>query len=198
MLKRLGLAKFLIVVFALFSGGQVNAATSERPWKVGHERETTSGTYMKLIAVSQGWRIWREEWKGGSTCSAVKPAKSVPQPQPFSSSFFYGSYPAIVVSETKVLSVDRLNWSLVGRDINPTDQEIRLAGERFYTERPGLFAGAAEWNKLLDLDGVIIEAHVGSWKYPALAVDYAERTGVIDLTGLRNAVGQIRSCRNAK
>lgn len=192
------LTAIAISILAPFSGKAANLAAAAKPWKVGEERELIAGTYIKLIAVSDGWRIWREEHKNGWVCSAVKPAKTLPHPQPMSSSFFYGSYPAIIVSETKVLQIKRIDWSLVGRNINPTEQQIKPKGERFYTKRPDLFAPAAEWNKLLELDGRLVEAHVGSWKYPAVAVDYAERTGIIDLTGLTKAVERIKACNAAK
>ena len=64
---------FLFGVIGLVTATQLSAGVYTN-WPIGVEREVDEGVYMRLLSVSDGWRIWRIETKDDVDCRAIKSA----------------------------------------------------------------------------------------------------------------------------
>ena len=185
-------------VVALASSVQNDAdysAARNRPWRVGDERELTAGSYTTLFDEFEGWRIWRDEYRSGVSCAAVKPAQGVAHPKPMSTRAFFDAAPAVhLLNGYASGGKPHLEWRLIGEWYDPGTQEFRAVGDRFYTSKPSLLAPADQWLDLLARDGQSIEVHVVSWQYPSIYQGRSEQTGTIDLSGMNRAITRLAEC----
>lgn len=184
------------LAFASTADAQDYRAAQTRAWAIGNEREIRAGTYLKLVAELSGWRIWRETYARGASCSAVKPAEGVRQPHPFSSISFYGTFPAVLITDEAagLVTEPHRQWQIIGRWSNAQTQEYRAVGERFYSSRPDALAAPDAWEPFFAFDGQRVEIHVVSHQYPAIHEGRSEQTAVIDLAGLANALAAVKAC----
>lgn len=151
-------------------------------WRLEQEREVEEGVYARLVFDAQGWRVWRFEARDWTSCKAVKSAIGRPHPFPL------GVRDALGVG-TPFLSIDYQSiisrqWTLRGEGLGPRG-EYRRAGDRFWSP-----VGA----EMRQLNGQRVEVHVISWEYPELSVGRYDERGVIDLTGLDEAIEAAERC----
>lgn len=170
-----------------------------RPWSVGNEREVSAGNYLKLAGEVSGWRIWRESYSTGWSCSAVKPALGIRQPYPFSSISFFGTYPAVLLTDERagLVTEPHRQWQVIGRWPNAQTQEFRAVGERFYTPRPDVLARPEAWEPFFAFAGQRVEVHVVSHQYPAIREGRSEQTAIVDLSGMSDALSAVKDCNAA-
>lgn len=146
---------------------------------------------MTLFSQSNGWSIWRTETQHGSSCKAVKPAEGLPHPIPVGvSDSLYRGTPFVSISHDFEASRRRggeqsLSVRLHGRWTSGHTREWRLPGERFWNERLA--------QKDL-IEGQRIEVHVETWEYYSILVGLENERGVIDLTGLNEAIQNLIEC----
>jgi hypothetical protein len=65
--------------------------------------------------------------------------------------------------------------------------EYRSIGERFWT------AWKADM-PLADWDGKKLQVHITTWEYPEIMVGMADETGILDLTGAKQAIAAVDAC----
>lgn len=159
------------------------ASIPQLAWRVGMEREVDEGTYAKLVAEAQGWRLWRFETRHGHTCSLVKSAVGRPHPAPIGvgAALWKGS-PYIRIQFGGMSE----SASLHGR-FSETKREWRRPGDRFWQP----FTSQTPWD---EFDGHRIEVHVESWEYEAILVGLEDERGVIDFRGLAPMLDAAREC----
>lgn len=170
---------------AIMGAGPVAAQAGGR-WTIGEEREVDAGTYMRLTANQQGWRIWRVETRSGAHCLAVKSARGRPHPAPLGvGSAFWGGTPSIRISG---LDRSRLTYSWQAHHLGRVRVKTRPIGARFWDDvssygETSPFSSEAP-----------VEVHLTSWEYPELLIGLSEETAVFDPVGISWAEEQLRAC----
>lgn len=182
-------AKWVPLSFAILSAA--TSASASTQWRVGQEREVDEGYYMTLFSQSNGWSVWRTETQNGVSCKAVKAAEGFPQPIPVGVlDLLYRGTPFVTISQNVEAfrrQGDRqaLSVRLHGRWRSGHTREWRFPGERF-------------WREPLASDDLVegqrIEVHVETWEYYSLLVGREDERGIIDLTGLDEALQSLVDC----
>jgi hypothetical protein len=175
------------VRFAAVTGLTFASSAHAASWPIGVEREVDEGVYMQVVAVEQGWRIWRSETKGGVSCKAVKSARGRPHPEPVGVSWMmFNGTPFLEISWNRYGAKFSYGWSTVHYD------RIRLSyrapGERFWEDRNDDGFNADEVGEKL------IELTITSYEYGAILVGRAEETAAFDLAGLNWAKAEVLKC----
>jgi hypothetical protein len=155
-------------------------------WSVGMEREVAEGVYMKLMSVSEGWRIWGIETKSEVDCRAIKSAVGRVHPIPAGAgAVFFRGTPFLMVYKgyqtPHTYSWNTTHWGDV-------DVQYRLPGEKFWSPMNKYEDDLSQFN------GKKLEISLTSWEYPDINVGYAKETGVIDLAGMNAAVAAVDQC----
>jgi hypothetical protein len=174
----------LIASISLISFSALPAVYTK--WSIGMEREVAEGVYMKLVAVSDGWRIWRIETRNDVDCRAIKSAIGRPHPIPAGAGavFMLGTPFLMIMKGHKSpysFSWETTHWGDV-------EGQYRLAGEKFWSplkERS---------DDLSQFDGKTLEISLTSYEYPAVNVGFAKETGKIDLMGMGAAIASVDQC----
>lgn len=158
-----------------------------RSWAVGQEREVDEGVYAKLVAQSNGWRLWQFETTTGKQCFAIKSAVGRPHPVPVGvSNFFTGGTPFLKLYSAYA----KIYADLQGEHYRSTTNEFRAPGERF-------------WAKISDetlspLDGKTVDVHVISWEYREIMVGMADEKAKLSLAGLGSIKAQLLECERSQ
>lgn len=155
-------------------------------WSVGVEREVSAGTYMQIVSAQHGWRVWRIETRSGVQCKAFKSSQGRPHPVPVGvgSMMDRRGTPFLEVFFSDVTEKFYSEWHAVhyrGR------AKYRSLGARFWEE------GALDPTSATE---EVVEVIMTSWEYPEILVGHAEERARMDLTGLRWAVEQVKSCQS--
>lgn len=154
-------------------------------WSIGQEREVDEGYYLKLLAVHNGWRLWRVETKSGISCMAIKSAVGRPHPQPVGvGAGFYGGTPFLIVNKGYK---GNISYGWQGEHLSDERMKFRDLGARFWEE----------WKYDFDLspwDGKRVEVNIVTYEYPAINVGRADETAIMDLTGLSAISKAVEQC----
>ncbi len=158
-------------------------------WPIGVEREVDEGVYMKVIEVSQGWRIWRIETRNDVDCRAIKSAIGRSHPIPLGAGAVFGMGTPFLQIYKGYKTPHTFAWET--RHWGKVKIQYRRPGEKFWTQAEPLV------DDLTQFDGQKLEISLTSWEYPDILVGFAKETGVIDLSGMAAAIEAIDKC-NAK
>jgi hypothetical protein len=173
------------VAAILFAASPSSSAIYSR-WSIGMEREVTEGVYMKLVSVSDGWRIWRIETQDEVDCRAIKSAIGRPHPIPAGAA-------RVFMLGTPFLEIGngfRYPHSFSWRTTNLGDVEgqLRIPGEKFWSPIEKYLYD------LTPFDGKTLEISLTSWEYPSVHVGYSKETALIDLKGMGAAIDAVDQC----
>jgi hypothetical protein len=158
-------------------------------WPLGTEREVDEGVYMQVVAVGQGWRIWRTETRSGVSCSAVKSAKGRPHPEPVGvQSMFWNGTPFVEMSWINYGSEPRWYHQWRTTHYGRVEVKYRKPGDRFFGESFNEEINAGKFGEDQ------LEVVLTSWEYPAILVGLAEERAIFDLAGLQWARDQVSKC----
>jgi hypothetical protein len=179
---------FKQVLFTLVAIGSTTSGLAQtyRDWPIGVEREVDEGIYMKVVAVENGWRLWRTETRSGIDCRAVKSAVGRPHPIPIGvgGGFFRGT-PFLQVYRSYNGSV---TYAWNARYHGRVRVKIRRPGERFWNEMDRPFGDMTSY------DGERIDVVVSSWEYPEVLVGYSEESAQFNMIGLRAITERMLAC----
>lgn len=156
-------------------------------WPIGLEREVDEGFYMKVVAVENGWRIWRIETKSEVECRAIKSVRGQPHPIPVGvgGAFFRGTPNLMIYKGSR----SNLTYAWSGEHLNERTIQIRRPGDKFWKQIKNYDS------QELYRDGALLEVNVQSWEYPEIYVGLSDEKGIIDLTGLAAAQERVRTCK---
>jgi hypothetical protein len=155
-------------------------------WSIGMEREVAEGIYMKLIGISEGWRIWRIETRNDVDCRAVKSAIGRPHPIPAGAGAVFMLGTPFLMIMKGYQSPHSFSWNTT--HWGDVEGQYRLVEEKFWSplkERS---------DDLSQFDGKTLEISLTSYEYPAVNVGFAKETGRIDLKGMGAAIAAIDKC----
>jgi hypothetical protein len=155
-------------------------------WSIGMEREVTEGVYMKLVSVSDGWRIWRIETRNDVDCRAIKSAIGRPHPIPAGAGAVFMLGTPFLMIMKGYQSPHSFSWNTTYW--GDVEGQYRLVEEKFWSplkERS---------DDLSQFDGKTLEISLTSYEYPAVNVGFAKETGRIDLKGMGTAIAAIDQC----
>lgn len=176
----------IMLLASAFVGG--SAASAER-WPIGVEREVDEGTYMQVVAVNSGWRIWRTEEKSGVYCKAVKSAKGRAHPEPIGvSSAMYKGTPFLEIFGGR--GSEKLTYQWRTTYLSDVKIKYRTPGSEFWEERKNATFNADEIGEQQ------FEITLSSWEYPELYIGRSEETALFDLAGLSWAKDEVASCES--
>lgn len=175
------------LLFAAFAAA--TAAQAFQSWPVGVEREVDEGVYMKVIAVENGWRLWRTETRSSVDCMAVKSAAGRPHPVPIGvGGALHRGTPYLQVYRSYDGTV-RHAWH--GRYYGRVRAKVRRPGERFWNELDGARGDMTPY------DGETIEVVVSSWEYPEVLVGHSEEVANFSMEGLTSMEERMLACEAA-
>lgn len=168
----------------------INPAGAAQQWPIGVEREVAPGTYMQVIATSQGWRVWRSESVSGATCKAVKSARSRPHPVPIGLNALMGQGTPFV-EITRPWSSSEFDYKWSARHSGDVEVQYRTIGARFWETADYFSFDAAT------IGEQPVELLVESWEYPEIGVGRVEERAIFDFAGLGWAQEQVLQCEDA-
>lgn len=167
-------------------------------WEVGEERETSTGTYTKLIWEGDEWRVWRFEespFTSSSSprfrCVAAKSANGRRLPNPTQFGTLSGGDPFLYF-EASVARNGGTDFDPIvkfrGHHPAASDVTWRIKGARY--TMPTLVRPP----DLLQWDGQTAEVEVVTYRYPHIRQERVVSRGDLDLTGVTAAFEQFHRC----
>lgn len=173
--------RILVVFIAFILAPCISRSDS---WSVGQMEKSGIGSYKKLLAEFDGWRIWETSGQGSITCVAVKAAKGKPWPE-VSDGFgivtggagFYMHIDALLKSPY---------FGFYGRQVYRRSSIAEVDGE--------IIHWTDDKDTVLSWEGKTVFFEVSSGPYKNLYIDVSNDAGEIDFSGIRLAFDKMMSC----
>lgn len=166
------------------SGTKLAAHKATDTWSVGEIRKSGIGSYKKLLAQDNGWRIWETAGKGSYTCVAVKPASGKRWPRVSDGFGIVTGGAGFYMHHTEIINDDYFGF--YGAQVYRKSTIAEVDGK------------IVQWTDDKDIvmswEGKPVNFEVISGPYSHLSVDEHTDTGTIDMKGVQLAYRKMMDC----
>src|SRR5690554_1532180 len=159
-------------------------ASAADSWSVGELRQSGIGSYKKLLAEFDGWRIWETSGKGSITCVAVKPAESNSWPRISDGYGIVTGGTGFYMHIGKLLK--RPYFGFYGKHVYRRSSIAEVDG--------AIVRDTNNESTILSWESKKVMFEVSSGPYQNLYVDVVNDSGSIDFTGVSAAHREMMAC----